>query len=333
MQNIFRTTALTAVAAAAVMAAAPSFATDVTIYGRMDLGLRYESNHNQPKTQIDSATNSGIGFKGQEDLGHGLKAFFQMEHRLDAGTGAAKDDQHFFNDISVIGLSGNFGTVRMGRSDNPLDLAADPDAFGGDYVGGRGNRRAGADEKWDNGLMYFTPVIHGFQGVVGTSFQEEPSGTADRLKNPVAATVLYSNGPLTAGLGYMQRANQDKAVGGSVTYDFGPAKAFLTVAHNDGSGNPAQAIDGDIDGNRTTYDLGVAIPVSKAGSVRAKYNFDRQDTTHSLVSGAVTKTHDLGLGYWHQLSKRTQLYVTANHEKREGQHSTSAMDFGMLHNF
>ena len=337
MHNFARKTLVCALTAAAALSACAAFAqTDVTLYGRVDLGLRYESAKNLPNAQMDSGTYSALGFKGQEDLGGGLKAFFQMEHRIDASTGANKSTESFFNDISVIGLSGNFGTVRLGRSDNTFDIAADPDAFGGDYVGGRGNRRAGADEKWNNGLMYFTPEMYGFQAIVGTSLSENgqlknaDKVDAGRAKNPFAVAVLYKNGNLTSALSYMQRANQDKVVGGSATYDFGVAKTFLTVAHNDGKGN-GLIVDGEQDGKRTTYDLGVAVPVSAAGSVRAKYNFDRKDL--KAVNGTLTKTHDMGLGYWHNLSKRTQLYVTGNVEKIEGQKTTRAMDMGVVHNF
>ena len=335
MKNFARKTLVCALTAAAGLTAASAFAqSNVSMYGRVDLGLRYESANNLPSTKMESGTYSAIGFKGQEDLGSGLKAFFQMEHRIDASTGANKSDESFFNEISVIGLTGDFGTVRLGRSDNPFDLAADPDAFGGDYVGGRGNRRAGADEKWNNGLMYFTPEMYGFQAVIGTSFSEDNKfqNGADQ-KNPYAVSVLYKNGNLTSALGYMKRANEDKVVGGSVTYDFGVAKAFFTAAYNDGKGN-GQVVDdgfnGDVDGKRTTYDLGVAVPVSAAGSVRAKYNFDRRQ---AVPAAQVSKTHDLGLGYWHNLSKRTQLYVTGNVEKIEGQKTTRAMDMGVVHNF
>lgn len=337
MKNFARKTLVCALTAAAGLSASAAFAqSSVNMYGRVDLGLRYESAKNLPSAQMESGTYSALGFKGQEDLGNGLKAFFQMEHRMDASTGANKDKDSFFNDISVIGLSGNFGTVRLGRSDNPLDIAADPDAFGGDYVGGRGNRRAGADEKWNNGLMYFTPEMYGFQAVIGTSFSEDAKfeGTSVDQHNPYALSILYKHGNLTSALGYMKRANEDKAVGGSVTYDFGAAKAFFTAAHNDGKGNGMVVNGGEngqADGKRTTYDLGVAVPVSAAGSVRAKYNWDRRDM--KSFNGALTKTHDLGLGYWHNLSKRTQLYMTGNVEKIEGQKTTRAMDMGVVHNF
>lgn len=333
MKKFTRNAVVCALASVAALSASSVFAqSNVSLYGRMDLGLRLESAQQVPNSAIESGSYSALGFKGQEDLGQGLKAFFQMEHRMDASTGANKDQDHFFNDISVIGLSGSFGTVRMGRSDNTLDIAADPDAFGGDFVGGRGNRRAGADEKWDNGVMYFTPEVAGFQAVIGGAFAEgNEFNSGLRQKNPLGLTVLYKNGNLTSALGYMQRANQDKAYAASATYDFGVLKTFLTMAHNDGKGNGEVVDDGfhgAADGKRSTYDLGVAVPMG-AGSIRAKYNFDRR----FVAAENVTKTHDLGLGYWHNLSKRTQLYVTGNVEKIEGQKTTRAMDMGVLHNF
>lgn len=343
MQNVARNTLVCALTATAALSAASAFAqSDVTMYGRVDLGLQFQSGEKalgKSATKMDSGTYSALGFKGQEDLGGGLKAFFKMEHRFDASTGEAKDKQHFFNDISVLGLSGDFGVVRMGRSDNTLDIAADPDAFGGDYVGGRGNRRAGADEKWDNGVMYFTPEMYGFQAIVGAAFAESATlknhgdtATA-RAKNPFGVTVLYKNGNLASSLGYMQRANKDKAYGGSATYDFAVAKTFLTVAHNDGKGNGMVVEggeNGEPDGKRTTYDLGVAVPVGAAGSVRAKYNLDRRQITPAADS---IKTQHIGLGYLHHLSKRTHLYVTGGVKKTDGEKHVRAMDMGVSHSF
>lgn len=340
MKNFARQTLVCALVAAGSLSASAAFAqSDVTMYGRVDLGLQFQSGEKavgKSTTKMDSGTYSALGFKGQEDLGGGLKAFFQMEHRFDGSTGEAKDKEHFFNDISVLGLRGDFGTVRMGRSDNTLDIAADPDAFGGDYVGGRGNRRAGADEKWDNGVMYFTPEMYGFQAVVGAAFSENAdlknyNDTATtRAKNPFGLTVLYKNGNLESSLGYMQRANKDKVYGGAATYNFGFVKTFLTVAHNDGKGNGG-VVDGEFDGKRTTYDLGVAVPVGAAGSVRAKYNYDRKDLRAAQLD--MEKIHNVGLGYLHHLSKHTQLYVTGNVQKKEGLKHTRAMDVGMYHSF
>src|SRR6188768_3568280 len=64
----------------------------VTVYGVVDVGV--EQTRLSPggnTTRLSSGIQSGsrLGFKGNEDLGGGLSASFQLEMGLDATTGAA----------------------------------------------------------------------------------------------------------------------------------------------------------------------------------------------------------------------------------------------------
>src|SRR6476659_3787031 len=63
--------------------AGPSFAqSSVTIYGKVDLGLVFDSGSSAGKSvRISSGVTGGsrLGFKGVEDLGSGYKAAFQIE--------------------------------------------------------------------------------------------------------------------------------------------------------------------------------------------------------------------------------------------------------------
>ncbi|MBX9640205.1 MAG: porin, partial [Mycobacteriaceae bacterium] len=65
-------------------------------YGRVDLGYQYSSkvadSAGKDKGSVSELANGGIrpsifGLKGTEDLGGGLKAFFNLESHFDAGTG------------------------------------------------------------------------------------------------------------------------------------------------------------------------------------------------------------------------------------------------------
>ena len=58
--------------------------------------------------------------RGTEDLGGGLKAIFALEQGFDStdGTQAAGSA---FNRMSIVGLSGGFGTVKFGRHDTSFD--------------------------------------------------------------------------------------------------------------------------------------------------------------------------------------------------------------------
>jgi len=276
----------------------------VTLYGRVDLGYRYDSGG--VRHQIANNSMNALGFRGVEDLGGGLQAFFQLEHRFQADTGVANTP--FWDEISIVGLRGSFGEVRLGRQGGPYGVAPDPDAFGGDTVGGRGERKAGADDKYNNGLVYWTPTFSGFTAAVGASAGEGVQ------RRGTSAVLRYGSGPLLAAVSFADRSNRDKAWALGGAYDFGAAKLILAVANNDGDASGVE---------RETVDLGVVVPLG-AGSLRAKLNQDD-------ING--TKTRNVGLGYWYDLSKRTMLYADAGFEKTDGASRIQRFDVGVRHNF
>lgn len=120
-------------------AGAANAASSVTMYGRVDVG--YE------KVTGTSTTQSGggetrFGIKGNEDLGNGLAATFQLEGRFDADTGSKTatnggtfidgtgntvtvpgQELGFFDREATVGLKGSFGHVRFGRSVSAMDRA------------------------------------------------------------------------------------------------------------------------------------------------------------------------------------------------------------------
>ena len=64
--------------------------------------------------------NSHVGLRGEEGLGNGQKAVFQIESNFDPQDGALSDSGRFFGSTANVGLSGGFGTVTLGRQDTPL---------------------------------------------------------------------------------------------------------------------------------------------------------------------------------------------------------------------
>ena len=302
MKKAVKLSALAALVAVCGSVAAQS---SVTVYGRVDLGVRHESG-GVKDSGVATGSFNAVGFRGVEDLGSGLKAYFDLQHRFQADTGVANTP--FWDEISVLGLRGSFGQLQLGRQGGPYGAGPDPDAFGGDYVGGRGERKAGADDKYNNGITYTTPDLGGFSAAIGTA---EGNGTARR---PVSGYLKYAAGPLMVSASMAARANDDNAWGLGATYDFGAAKLFLAVASNDGDGSGVE---------RDTLDIGVAVPMG-AGSVRAKFNTDD-------ING--TKTRNIGLGYWHDLSKRTMLYAHYGNQKTDGVDGINRFDLGVRHDF
>lgn len=113
--------------AAALLAAGTGMAhaqSSVSIYGLIDLGLTYYSN--AAKTggggasllRMDSgiAQGSRIGFKGTEDLGGGLNAFFTLETGFGADDGSLGQGGLLFGRQSFVGLgSKDWGALSVGR--------------------------------------------------------------------------------------------------------------------------------------------------------------------------------------------------------------------------
>ena len=124
---------LLAIAVAGALAAPlAAFAqTSVTIYGRANLSLDTwkatgatagsASDFNRRNRVVDSG--SRLGFRGTEDLGGGMRAYFVMEAGVNMDTGGATGQSGGVNAStgslatrdSFVGLAGNWGEVSWGR--------------------------------------------------------------------------------------------------------------------------------------------------------------------------------------------------------------------------
>ena len=105
-----------------------------TVYGIIDLGITRASGSLTSATKMNSSESTGsrLGFKAEEDMGNGFKARVVLEGSIapDSGlglssntnnqasgsAGASAGTQGFtFNRQSIVGLSGPFGELRLGR--------------------------------------------------------------------------------------------------------------------------------------------------------------------------------------------------------------------------
>ena len=90
---------------------------DVTVFGTIKGGVEYvDSNNATKQTNIDDL-GSRLGFKGNEDLGNGLKAIWQVEtgFGIDGQSRTGDSSGTFASRESFVGLSSNFGTFRLGH--------------------------------------------------------------------------------------------------------------------------------------------------------------------------------------------------------------------------
>ena len=87
---------------------------DVVLYGQIKGGVGTtfsDGNNDGSITQMEDY-GSRIGFKGEEDLGNGLKAIWQVEQRVSLA--GAQASEGFNTRDTFIGLEGGFGKVRAG---------------------------------------------------------------------------------------------------------------------------------------------------------------------------------------------------------------------------
>src|SRR5437868_4608484 len=124
-----------AMAAAAALVAGSTWAqSSVTVFGFVEAQVGRQTQQ-APGTQMFDMGGSRLGFKGDEDLGGGLKASFYLEHRFDPQSGASSGGNTFWKGGSWVGLSSNeWGAVKMGRWWSQAFLksqyAADPFGMG-----------------------------------------------------------------------------------------------------------------------------------------------------------------------------------------------------------
>lgn len=249
---------LIAVAALSALAGS-AMAADVTIYGRIDTGLRYSSvDYDVPtvddKTTFEMAagnyTGNRVGIKGSEDLGNGLTVGFVLENGFDSDTGAEKYDGIFGREALVY-LEGGFGKVGFGKM-GILNSTAGSFAIGNFTPWGTGWGAVGDqtlifgakfDTRMSNMISYRSPEFAGFQVHAQYSFgangDDEGKTRTDRY---YAVGATYKNGGLNL-IGIVDSVNEAHTstmtedpddtlrvtLGGS--YDFGVVKPYLSAAY------------------------------------------------------------------------------------------------------
>ena len=230
-------------------------AADVTMYGKVDLGLQYKTSEVTvgDKTMVDEDTfsmengrnsASRFGIKGSEDLGNGMKVSFQLENGFKADSGEFKTEGKLFDRQATVALSSDFGTLTMGRvggvgSGAGFDLVY---GYGDAFDGGSGDVLGLLQSaRYDNMVTYQTPKFAGLQATVQYSFNESSTNTnreGSSAVNRYASTALTGNfGALNTVLAYEFQNYQSFGEGargedGHIVYlggnyDCGFAKTFV----------------------------------------------------------------------------------------------------------
>lgn len=328
---LLRVTAPTLLGLAAATAAAQS---SVQIYGIVDQGVVKMNNGSSIAANPGAGMRGGydlrhawqprLGFRGIDDLGDGLLAFFDIEHRFAADTGTAVTP--FWAGRSTVGLRHRtWGEVRLGREYNPAfypAVAMDP--WNWNTIGQMGLRNTWAGYTANDGgprnnnqIQYKTPDFSGLSALLAVALGEN----ATNRGRAAGANVVYARGPLYLGAAF-DRANAPTAAGTHAklaliagAYDFGFVRPRIVFAKSTAFGGV----------DAKSLMVGASVPVG-LGRVLAGYS-------KLEVEGAAPDSAKWGLGYHHDLSKRTMLYTDVGSAKATGQTRSTGYDMGIKHVF
>jgi len=319
-------------AAVAGVLAAPAMA-QVTVYGVAEINYLSTDRDGGADTSALATSrhnSSRLGFKGEEDLGGGLKAGFRLEMRLDPVNGTIVDGNsngsgELFERGAEVYLTGGFGKVRLGKIDHEGGENNDQAYFGGAGLGNQmlidGNVEIGSDA--DGSIGYTTPSMGGFTINVTHSLPDNGSATAGDTNSHDGITtyaVRGSLGPVALKLGGGEEKETDgtkkKVQGISVGADLGMAKVSLAYQKAEVAGSDLKFTG-----------LNVSAPLG--GGLTAAAMYHTYDAT-----GTAADYDEYQIGLVKALSKRTNVIAAyTNQDKGNGGTDSSVVSLSVAHSF
>jgi predicted porin len=369
-------------AAVAAAFAVPAMA-NVTVYGILDLGYHNERTKYSAEGQSASYKRAGLanngaqsgnrlGFRGEEDLGGGMKASFTYELQTNPDEAA----QALSNRQAFIGLSGGFGTLNLGR----MLTLHHVNQGAGDLLGNR-NNAAGYLGSFDslvrqsNLIRYTSPSFSGLTVAVEKGFGESIVGPTDpdiagevarKQNEQQALRVAFATGPLAVSVALEQVDRytgfnpdwQTFSGAGTAPGDL----AWLSTAYREAGETFPTQTKKESRGLSASYNLGAAriglvVNDSDYKDLATNAKLDWSATTLNAVvplgatsllasvgkgnmksDGEKIKLDGYQLGADYALSKRTNGYLLASRTKwklpgLDGNVSVEMMSLGLRHQF
>ena len=327
-------------------------ANPVTLYGTLNVDLESVKAAGAAGTGANASTrnrvstnSANLGFRGTEDLGGGLKAFFQLESGVPFDVGGGT----FASRNSAVGLQGPGGSVLLGNWDTPYkSITGDADALyntgianvvnitsgNATTTGAPGTNRNGFDRRSNNSFQYWSPTFIGFSGRFAYSANEgKTTSSAPVQQNPslVSLSGSYSAGPFYVALAHERHTefgnsatslSHDKGLKLAATFTFGATKiGFITEqltykGNIAATGLPKQFTPGaSSEAKISASYISLRHSIGKH-TLRAAYGADRGVKLNG-GSANQTKAQMNVLGYSYTFSKRTDFYAVYSKIKNE----------------
>lgn len=332
-----------ALAIAAGSAAAAD--SNVTLYGVADTYLQYLDNGGAHTIGQYSGGSTGslVGLKGNEDLGGGLAAQFDVEAGFNLNNGSLLIDKSvLFYRQAWVGLKDEtYGSLSFGRQYDvafrivyPVEpfnvnetlspfsamvLAVDRNTLSTQYDPGR----------LSNSALYQTPRIGGLQGYAMYSFAATVTAPVPATTgNTLGVGVNYTGGALYAGFAYTNQRPGTQTIAalpaaltllgtehfvGALAYRLGIVNLQFNYSYQRAD-NPSPHTLAAVLGTAHSLsiaELGATIQASSADSIKLAALYRNVRGTHDNTPG-------FAAGIDHLLSKRTSVYARVGYMKNNG---------------
>jgi predicted porin len=294
----------------------------LAFYGVVDMGISVDGGGAAgTSTRVTSgmATQSRWGFRGTEELGGGLAAFFVVEGGIHADNGTSTQNNTLFGRTSIVGLRGKLGSVSLGLQDTPLftvlNVVVDPLRNG---IVRSNNLMPPTGFRASNSVLYRSPDINGFTTALMVVAGEVPGKAS--ASSAVGGSFNYSRGPLNAGIAFHRKNNDSATVGGTdparnlllgANYNFGPLRGHLGYEINRGPNsaplNNSAPLFGGLPPVPSTDSrdllLGATIPFGASTVVLTGVHANDRTLRNQ-------DANQFGLAYMYAFSKRSDVYTS-----------------------
>lgn len=319
----------------------------VNLYGTADVYLGH-SRQTGAVAASDPVLNSGaltpsfLGVQGSEDLGGGLRSVFSLEAWLRADTGAIgrTDADPFWSRHAVVGLeSSSWGRVTLGRNVAPYSVPVfvhtpfvGSVAFGTAFTHVYRNNLLG-DTRFNNSIRYTSPGGPGWGLDLAWTLGQEINAGANRHRERgwdgvvkyTGAAWSVSTGTRQINLNENNNGREQKAYLLAASYD-------LRVVQFHGQLHRVRETltVSTANATRKTSELGLTVPIG-AGKMLATVARSRMD---DAIAATPARRQSWSLGYDHNLSKRTDVYLVAiGHKLRRPDATQRQLGVGIRHRF
>lgn len=324
----------------------------ITFYGVVDAGVTLVNNEaGQRNIKLDTGIMDPNywGIKGKEDLGGGRKAIFQLENSFHLHDGKLASVGTLFDRIAIVGLVSEYGQISVGTQRDLINDYVTPfnvSAAASGYAAHQGNFDRIAGNSVQRSIKMTSPDFNGFTFGALYSFADknQPSNEGEIVGGSGSILNIgghYNSGPFAIGASYMRlnTPRNDEAISPypSLGRSYFLKQSTFEIDPETGERTPIgqMAIDSQqIFAVGSSYEMGDFTALTNFVSVKFK-GYGNTATLRLIEVGGVykitnaldgtlgfqrmhfegIKANQISAGLNYHLSKRSDLYVSADYRK------------------